>query len=214
MPTGSSIQLAARRLVSQGRPCHLIWNPATGDTAQLISALRAGCALSTPDPPHESGHVRRTNVNTEGRVCMQIGVLSDEEPFTDGPLTGLASIMNWLDSWKVPRVWPAGKPSSQGRPPRSRALWARGGHFGATQVPGCVTGGPGPIDPARLTGTQLHELRSLDEAVAVPALRRPALKPLARRRARPVTGAGGGAGPRRPGGPGPGGSRRIPGRPR
>jgi hypothetical protein len=35
-------------------------------------------------------------------------------------------------------------------------LWARGGHFGASQVPGCGNAGPGAIDIDRLTGG--HEL--------------------------------------------------------
>ncbi len=34
---------------------------------------------------------------------------------------------------------------------RSRALWARGGHFGASQVPECDNVGPGGIDIDHLT---------------------------------------------------------------
>ena len=35
--------------------------------------------------------------------------------------------------------------------PRSRALWALGGHFGASQVPECDNLGPGGIDIDHLT---------------------------------------------------------------
>lgn len=63
--------------------------------------------------------------------------------------------MDWLDSWDIPRRWPAGCPAAFGHAhttQRSRRLWARGGHFGASQVPCCVAAGPGAIDIQRLTG--------------------------------------------------------------
>ncbi len=160
-PGSVSIQSAAQRLISERRPCHLVWDPVTGEVAQLISVLRAGRALGAPErlawspgwTPAAAG-----NVNTEGRVCVQIGVIAQPaQPFTDGPLVGAGAILAWLDSWRVPRRWPAGPPPgvSDGRAARatpSRALWARGGHFGASQVPGCANAGPGAIDIDRLTG--------------------------------------------------------------
>ena len=106
-------------------------------------------------------------MNAEGRVCVQIGVLAlAAEPFTNGPLIGVEAIMSWLDSWGVPRRWPGGQPGSwtgrtggsaagrcgggvgaaaggSRRADGSRAVWARGGHFGASQVPGCGHVGPG-----------------------------------------------------------------------
>lgn len=169
-PRTVSVQSAAQRMVSEHRPCHLLWDPVTGEVVQMVSVLRAACALGVSEPLNRSGHTRCTNVNTEGRVCVQIGVLADPaDPFTDGPLTGLGPIVNWLDSWKIPRRWPAGAPAKhdEGRDPaggreRNRALWARGGHFGASQVPGCENTGPGGIDTARLTGAQLHQVQTLD----------------------------------------------------
>jgi hypothetical protein len=200
-----SVQSAATRLMAEGRPCHLIWDPVTGEVAQLISILRAGCALTSvghlaascglPDdgnghrgatarvtshpPGLRAGTARSapasvrggatTDVNTEGRVCVQIGVLGHPaDPFTSGPLAGAAMIVSWLDSWSVPRHWPAGQPShapgrahdaSAARTASSnRALWALGGHFGACQVPGCATAGPGRIDTTLLTGTHMLQL--------------------------------------------------------
>jgi hypothetical protein len=165
-PRTVSIQSAAQRLLGECRPCHLVWDPATGDMVQLISILRAGRALGAPEQldwdPDRVATVPAAprNVNTEGRVCAQIGVLGHPaEPFTDGPMVGVDAIVEWLDSWGVSRRWPAGEPMSclATGAERSRALWARGGHFGASQVPGCENSGPGAIDTDRLTGP--HVLR-------------------------------------------------------
>jgi hypothetical protein len=202
-PGAVSVQSAATRLIAEQRPCHIIWDPVTGEIAQILSILRAGCALGAaerlahvpgtpaagkasyggahhgPGAPHWAGAARTapptvlgastTNANTEGRVCVQIGVLGHPaDPFTSGPLDGVAAIMGWLDSWGVARHWPAGQPAPQPARHqdafhRSRALWALGGHFGASQVPGCAGQGPGGIDTSLLTGThilQVHQARS------------------------------------------------------
>jgi hypothetical protein len=156
-----SVQSAAQRLVAEHRPCHLIWNPTTGEIAQLISVLRAGRALGAPDRLDWTPvriHRRPENVNAEGRVCVQIGVLAlAAEPFTNGPMIRVEAIMSWLDSWGVPRRWPVGPPGSwTDHADGSRAAWARGGHFGASQVPGCAHVGPGAIDIHRLTGSGPH----------------------------------------------------------
>ena len=163
-PRAVSIQSAAQRLVSERRPCHLVWDPVTGDIVQLISILRAGCALGAPEML-EWGQDRVPgspgNVNTEGRICVQIGVLGHPaEPFTVGPLAGLGAIIGWLDSWSVPHRWPAGRPAGYlaASAERSRLLWARGGHFGASQVPGCENVGPGSIDVDRLTGAHVLQV--------------------------------------------------------
>jgi hypothetical protein len=188
-----SVQSAAERLVAEHRPCHLVWNPTTGEIAQLISVLRAGRALGAPDRLDWTPvriYRRPENVNAEGRVCVQIGVLAlAAEPFTNGPMAGVEAIMSWLDSWGVPRRWPGGPPGSwadHGRPrggtavgaEGSRAAWARGGHFGASQVPGCAHVGPGAIDIHRLTGSGPHgraaRTRDLPTPFAAAALPIPA----------------------------------------
>jgi hypothetical protein len=189
-PGAVSVQSAAARLIGERRPCHLIWDPLTGDLAQLISVLRAGRALGAADYldwSPDRGRAYPDDVNHEGRVCVQIGVLGHPaEPFTGGALVGVEAIVSWLDSWGVPRRWPAGRPegyrdaardataAAGGR--RSRAEWARGGHFGASQVPRCENAGPGAIDIIRITGP--HGLRSRGraparaeaDALAIPAL--------------------------------------------
>jgi hypothetical protein len=188
IPGPVSVQSAAQRLIAERRPCHLIWDPVTGEIAQLVSVLRAGRALGASDrldwsPDRNRVRVRPENANAEGRVCVQIGVLAaPDEPFTDGPLTGVEAIVRWLDSWSVPRRWPSGQPGGchDGRPSgrcRSRARWARGGHFGASQVPGCENAGPGAIDTDRLTGAHVLQARTRDlqatlkdaAALAIPA---------------------------------------------
>jgi len=183
-PRTVSIQSAAQRLVSERRPCHLVWDPLTGDIVQLISILRAGRALGAPeqldwDPDRVSA--APLNVNAEGRVCAQIGVLGHPaQPFTDGPMIGVDAIVEWLDSWGVSRRWPAGEPMSclAAGAERSRVLWARGGHFGASQVPGCENAGPGAIDTDQLTGPHMLQVDPQgfpDQLAAAAALAIPAI---------------------------------------
>jgi hypothetical protein len=149
-----------------------VWDPLTGDVAQLLPILRAGCALGTPEyldyAPGVLPH-RQAGVNREGRLCVQIGVLGTaREPFTSYQMIGLDEILGWLDSWQIPRRWPAGKPAPfrQAARPRSRALWALGGHFGASQVPDCNSIGPGGIDIDQLVCAHSIE-RELAEAPTV-----------------------------------------------
>ena len=243
---------AAERLVALGRPCHLVWNPLSGEVIQLIPVVRAGRALGWADgprwgprsagpgwgpgpgagqpgwgsgcgwaetPPWTSGTGAEgqdwaantdwtqdpdwtpgtgsthgadwtqgvgwthgsggrpmiaagrppvepivpsardglAGVNNEGRVCVQIGVIGHGwTPFTTGPVQRAREIVSWLDSWHVARGWPAGHPApfpgSARAGQQRRRYWARGGHFGASQVPGCSGAGPGAIDVERLTG--------------------------------------------------------------
>jgi hypothetical protein len=160
-PHSVSAYSAAQRLIQGGCPCHVVWDPVTGDITQLIPAVRAGLALGAPerlDYIRDREHSRPARANSEGRVCVQIAVLGRPpaaEPFTRGPMNGLAILLDWLDSWSVPRRWPAGRPACgaiAAEQPRSRARWAIGGHFGASQVPGCFNRSPGEIDIDRLTG--------------------------------------------------------------
>lgn len=165
-----SARSAAERLNQLGRPPHLVWNPVTGEVVQLIPVVRAALALNAaagldleaPADGCEGGPLAATPadgdsaVHTEGRLCVQLGVLGyGWAPFTAGPVTGIDAIMEWLDSWGVSRRWPAGCPAAFGQAhtaQRSRRLWSRGGHFGASQVPCCAAAGPGAIDIQRLTG--------------------------------------------------------------
>ena len=135
-PRVVSVWSAAQRLNQENRPCHLVWDPLTGDIAQLLPIVRAGLALGTPEdleyapdllPHHQAG------VNREGRLCVQIGVLGTaRDPFTNYQMLGLGEILGWLDSWQIPRRWPAGRLPRTGRPPGRAA--GPGGHWAGTSA--------------------------------------------------------------------------------
>jgi len=162
-PHGISAKSVAQRLVQIGRPSHLVWNPVTGEIVQSLPATRAACGLPG-------------DVNRHGRVCVQIRVLgSVHEPFTDSKMDGLNEILAWLDSWKIPRSWPAGPPLPYPHSvaaPRSGRAWATGGHFGLSQVPGTTEGDPGAIDISRITGDDGSSVRVPLPRVALNGSRR------------------------------------------
>ena len=180
-PSTVSARSAAQRLDQLGRASHLVWNPIYGEIIQLIPILRAGRSLGWPedlnplavlarsaDPDREPAQRATAEpapgaaeaiaaVNAEGRLCVQICVVAFTwDPFTSCPMTGLKQILDWLDSWVIPRQWPAGRPAAfpheQAGSSRNRRLWTQGGHFGASQVPGLTAVGPGALDVGRLTG--------------------------------------------------------------
>ena len=130
-PHTVSARSAAQRLCELGRASHLTWNPLSGEIIQLVSVLRAGRGLGAPEtmapaaapsPEDAAGHTPAPGpaqagplppVNSEGRVCVQVCVVAFAwEPFTSGPMNGLDQIMDWLDSWGIPRCWPAGIPAA------------------------------------------------------------------------------------------------------
>lgn len=142
-PRTVSARSVAADLIKEDRAPHLVWHPGTGEVVQLLPVTRAARLLG--------GRVGR-----EGRVCVQILVIGQARaPFTGALLDGLDAIVQWLDSWGVARRWPAGPPlpspqSYHAR--RSRKDWARGGHYGASQVPVVDRPDPGAIDVRRITG--------------------------------------------------------------
>lgn len=144
-PERISARSVAQHLDQQERSAHLVWNPRSGDIVQMVPATRAARLLPG-------------DVGREGRACLQIVVVAlAREPFTLGPVDGLELIVGWLDGWRVPRRWPAGRPlpfPEAYDAPRARRPWARGGHFGASQVPDALGSSPGGIDIARITGPE------------------------------------------------------------
>ena len=148
-----SAHSAAQRLDQEGRPPHLVWNPLSGGITQLIPAVRAACLLGAPeslDCGSKGAAQQPAAANRQGRLCVQIAVVaSAREPFTDRPMHGAERILDWLQAWAVPWRWPAGRPApvAQARTTeRRQALWALGGHFGASQIPDWDAAGPGHID--------------------------------------------------------------------
>lgn len=143
-PRTISARSIAQRLEQRGHNAHVVWNPLSGEIVQMVPATRAARLLG--------------DVGREGRACLQIVVVGFAgEPFTAGPLEGLDDILGWLDSWHVARRWPAGDPlpcpeAYQAR--RDRRPWARGGHFGSSQVPLTRDPSPGAIDTRKITGPE------------------------------------------------------------
>jgi hypothetical protein len=175
-PRTVSARSAAQGLDQQARACHLVWNPLQGKIVQLIPILRAGRSLGWTEElsqtTDETSADEAARVNREGRICAQICVVAfAEDPFTSRPMTGLQQILDWLDSWGIPRRWPAGPPAPfpHGLTTRGdRRLWAQGGYFGASQVPGLTVAGPGAIDVERLTAGAGQPGRSPAETTAMP----------------------------------------------
>jgi len=166
-PRTLSAGSAAQRLNKLNRACHLVWNPLQGEIVQVIPILRAGRLLGSPEDLNEMAHPRPgadagqlADVITEGRLCVQIGVVAFAwDPFTARPMTGLQQILEWLGSWGIPRQWPAGRPAQFPHGLTTcgdRRLWARGGHFGASQVPGLTAAGPGAVDVELLSGRAIQ----------------------------------------------------------
>ena len=173
-----SVQSAAQRLISERRPCHLVWDPVTG---AIVSVLRAGRALGAAehlDWAPGQARLHPDSVNAEGRVCVQIGVLGQpSDPFTAGTLAGVDTIMSWLDSWGHPAPlagWPARGLPRRRRPAQLRALgpWRP---FWCLPGTRCENVGPGAIDVDRITGPHGLPARSRglpvprEEALAIPA---------------------------------------------
>jgi hypothetical protein len=159
-PRTVSARSAAQRLDEHARASHLVGNPLQVEIVQLIPILRAGRLLGWPEDPSqvadETSADEVARINAEGRICVQICVVAfARDPFTSRPMTGLQQILGWLDSWGIPRRWPAGPPASFpcGLTTRgNRRLWAQGGYFGASQVPDLSATGPGAVDIEQLIG--------------------------------------------------------------
>jgi hypothetical protein len=164
-PRSISARSVAQRLEQRGDNAHLVWNPLSGEIVQMVPATLAA-------------HLLPDGIGREGRCCLQIVVVGfAREPFTRGALEGLAMIVSWLDMWHVPRRWPAGDPlppPEAYHTPQSRRSWARGGHFGASQVPHASGPTPGAIDIHRITGPDFpagppeHRISSGDPVLSIP----------------------------------------------
>src|SRR5487761_1815311 len=67
-----SAQSAAQRLNQTGRPCHLVWNPVTGEVVQLLPIVRAGRALGVAgDVDHEGSGGAPVDAYATGPLAPQ-----------------------------------------------------------------------------------------------------------------------------------------------
>jgi hypothetical protein len=161
---GSVVQqipiLRAGRVLGRPEGLNQAPPPWPGAGAGTVPRQPAGAAADEPGPggtPAENMAGRVAEANAEGRICVQICVVAFAwQPFTSWPMTGLQQILDWLDTWGIPRRWPAGPPAPfpDGlTTPGIPRLWARGGYFGASQVPDVPAAGPGAINVERMTGS-------------------------------------------------------------
>jgi hypothetical protein len=127
-------------LQREGYCPHLMWNPFTGYIEQYY-------------PASESARALMYN-NGDGTACVQIEVFFTPGCVVDGvkydtvadtPLKGFDTILEWLDSLGIPRVWPLGAPQWQGNS-RDASVWnANAGHYGHCNSPGDTHTDPGPM---------------------------------------------------------------------
>jgi hypothetical protein len=127
-------------LQREGYCPHLMWNPFTGYIEQYYPASQGSRALMYNDG--------------DGSACVQIEVFFTPGCVVDGvkydtvadtPLVGFETILGWLDSLGIPRVWPLGAPQWQGNS-RDASVWnANAGHYGHCNSPGDTHTDPGPM---------------------------------------------------------------------
>jgi len=127
---GLSATEGARRLVAAGHGCTGTFNPVTGEIAQMVPANRASRTLV-----NVSGGVQ---TNRAGSFHAQFEVIGDAarpwtQDLTDAGKIGLARIIEWLDSWGVPRVWPAGPPNPFPAGPLQAFAPGPSGYYGHSQ---------------------------------------------------------------------------------
>lgn len=125
---------------------HLLWDPFTGEVAQLFPADSRSLSLQN------AGDVK---TNRTGSYCIQIETVFTANETVNGkkyatvrdtPCKGLDQIMAWLRSLGIPDVWPGGAPAGFTRDTVSMDTWlTRGGHYGHNQIPGNSHVDPGPM---------------------------------------------------------------------
>lgn len=124
-------------------------NPLTGEVAQMLPA-DVSCYTLENAP----GNVE---TNRAGTVHMQVEVLAEaREPFT-GYMTAagwdaVARLVDFAESWGVPRSWPAGPPAGSHQGPHNRIGPAASGHYGHSQWLDQPSGhwDPGAVDTRRI----------------------------------------------------------------
>jgi hypothetical protein len=138
----------------------IMWNPFTGHIEQFIPASQSARALVAWN---EDG---RVNIQVEAFFtpgCVVDGV--KYATLADTPCVGLETILQWMDSFGIPRVWPLGSPQWQGNS-RDANVWnTQGGHYGHCNVPDNTHTDPGPMPS--LTGAGTISPQSISTTPAV-----------------------------------------------
>lgn len=138
----------ANYLKNAGYCPHLMWNPFTGEIVQYYPANVGGRALNAWN---EDGAV-----NIQIEVYFSPGVVNNGRVYNtvaETPAKGYGQILAWLDSFKIPRVWPMGAPQWQGNS-RDANVWnTKAGHYGHCNVPNNTHTDPGPMPALGKPGT-------------------------------------------------------------
>lgn len=166
--------VGARALRAAGHDAHFVFNPLSGQIAQLLPASRSARTLK-----NLAGGVQ---TNRLGSVCLQVEVIGfAAHPFTSiltpAGRAGLGKLVAFARAHGIPDVWPAGPPPAypSGSSPRRTDIWTtRAGHYGHSQVPENDHGDPGAIDtralfaaaaPITSTGGRMDLYRGADGRV-------------------------------------------------
>jgi len=125
---------------------HLLWEPFTGEIAQMFPADSRSLSLQN------DGTVR---TNRTGAYCIQIETVFTAGETVNGkkyatvrdtPCKGLDGIMAWLRSLGIADTWPGGAPTAFARDTVPLDTWLNhGGHYGHHQIPGNSHVDPGPM---------------------------------------------------------------------
>jgi hypothetical protein len=132
-------------LVRAGTEPQVLYDPQSDSLGQFGPLDQSARAL------RNAGSVR---TNRTGTVNIQVEVCAyASRPWTDGfdpeKKPNYLKLIAAIDSWNVPRDWPAGPPQAYPGDHDDRDMWTwtnRAGYFGHSQVPGNDHGDPGAID--------------------------------------------------------------------
>lgn len=127
-------------LKNQGYCPHIMWDPFTGYMEQYYPASQSARALAAWNQDG-AVNIQIETFFTPG--CIRDGVKYDT--VADTPLVGLSTLLEWLDGFGIPRVWPMGAPQWQGNS-RDPGIWnTKAGHYGHCNVPDNNHTDPGPM---------------------------------------------------------------------
>jgi hypothetical protein len=117
-----------------------MWNPFTGYLEQYYPASVGGRALKYNNQDGAT-HIQVEVFFTPG--CVVDGVKYDTVAET--PCIGLDVLLDWMDGFGIPRVWPMGAPQWSGNS-RDVGIWnGNAGHYGHCNSPGDDHTDPGPM---------------------------------------------------------------------
>lgn len=95
---GMSAKALAEYVRSKGIEYHAVWNPYTGEFAQLLPADEAARSMLN------GGVYNGIGCNRHGTICLQVCVVNfGNKPFTDSPMRGVEKLVAWADSLEIPR---------------------------------------------------------------------------------------------------------------